>query len=107
MKKHIYLSVLACLLAGVAVWTAYAQADRTAPNATTWNYKTVVYITPTPVPGSQSELYEDGQKLATPENGSLPKLKEVGAAGWELVTVVERPAPYNTVEFIYYFKRPR
>lgn len=105
MKKHIYLSAIACLLAGIAVWTAYAQASGPVSNRTAWDYKTIAYVEANPA--AMSQLYEDGRKLAAPEGGSLPKLKELGRKGWELVTVVERPATYNAVEFIYYFKRPR
>ncbi len=98
MKTRFITSVLAVGLICIgASWTAYAQGQKSSSARQAWDYKVIAFDV-----NSQWNIYtliEDGYAIATssrpatdspiPEDPKLrsylPKLKELGNDGWELV----------------------
>ena len=95
MRERLYLSLLVGVLLCLAGWTARAQLQRSGPARHAWEYKSWVFRTSV----GRAELYEDGKLVpgATP----VTRAPEVGAQGWELVSIACDDA------CIYWFKRPR
>jgi hypothetical protein len=109
MKTRSYLPWFICLLICIVGWTARAQAPRGSAPRTTWDYKLILYNSAYHLAGSDfpAEMFEDGKALPQPVPGGLKKLKELGADGWELVTVkIEPLTGTNVAQFKYYLKRP-
>lgn len=103
MKNGLSLS-LAVVVAvlGVVALTGQGQGGSVARQ--TWEYKTWVFN----VSGAKTTLYEDGRELpgsSTP----VSRAPELGAQGWELVSVaavqVGSSSPIN--QYVYWFKRPK
>jgi len=75
--------------------------------AQAWEYKTLAFNVSSKSfgVGVNTTLYEDGKEQpgsATP----LTRANEIGAEGWELVSVAVNPSP-TTTQLIYWFKRPK
>ena len=102
MKTRFFLPLFVAVLVCVSGWSAYAQSQKMSSTRPSWDYKIVVFTAGNPKFGINSELYEDGKMISTSATSSLPKLKELGSEGWELVTVLE-----NTTVFRYFFKRAK
>ena len=105
MKTRLYLPLFVCLLVCIAGWTAYGQGQKVSPVRPAWDYKVVQFISANPDQYREAELYEDAAQLPTPANGALPKLKELGEQGWELVAVVNLAVEKSRTQTRYYFKR--
>jgi len=109
MKNRFYLPLIACLLAGIVVWTAHAQEQRHAPVRPAWDYKICLYVTGA-IRGGEvppDEFYEDGKKAVLPPGGPLARLKELGDEGWELCQVEPRFFDWARWENRYYLKRAK
>jgi hypothetical protein len=76
-----------------------------------WEYKNIVLT----LTGSKTTCYEDGRERAAASPDMFPKAKELGEQGWELVSVASwAGAPHLmtqasalTIQWIYWFKRPK
>lgn len=106
MKNRFHSSLvvvsLLVIFLSLAVWTKQGQGG--ASPAQTWEYKSWVFT----IEGSRTTLYEDGRQLpgsATP----VSKANELGAQGWELVSVaaVQVGSSNPTNQYVYWFKRPK
>ncbi len=84
----------------LAIWTEQGQGGPRVAQA--WEYKTLVFVTS----GLRRGLFEDGAQLAgsaTP----ISRAAELGAQGWELVSVTSTASGGPTDTFVYWFKRPK
>jgi hypothetical protein len=95
MKNRLYLSLLIATLLCLAGWTAHAELQRSSPARQAWEYKSLVLV----VDGSRTTLYEDAKTVpGTP----VTRMPELGAQGWELVSVAADNSTYA-----YWLKRPK
>jgi|GEM_PF-1028329 len=101
MKKGLYVSLVIVALLCLVGWTVHAQLQRSSPAKQAWEYKSLVFRGE----GRQYTLYEDGKIFpgsATP----ITRAPELGAQGWELVSVAG--TENNTwTTYVYWFKRPK
>jgi hypothetical protein len=103
------------LITGVLIWlitsSAAAQGQRMTAARQAWDYKVLLFATGSIDLASRfgPEVYEDGNKVSVPRNttGVLPRIKELGDEGWELVSVTQTPAEEGRWVTRYYFKRPK
>ena len=79
IKTKVYVSAMVVLFLCLIGWTGHAEAQRSSQERRTWEYK--VFSPVTPGPSLQDQM------------------NQLGAEGWELVTV-QQP-------LIYCFKRAR
>ena len=107
MKTRFFLPLIVVVLVCVAAWSAHAQTQKMSSTRTLWDYKIVAFTAGDPPRGFRPELYEDGKTIPTSENSVLPKLKELGSDGWELVTVLHNLNDNNHMFFRYYLKRAK
>src|SRR5437773_493973 len=84
MKNRLYLSFGVIALFCLAGWTARAQLQRNSSARQTWEYKSIT-LTRTIIKPDFSWA-EDGKELSGSANMSS-KARELGAEGWELVTI--------------------
>ena len=107
MKKRFYPLLFACIFACVAVCSPHAQGQKASPTKPAWDYKIFTYVSGA-IRGGEippDEFYEDGNKLALSPTGPLPRLKELGDEGWELVQVVTLNVDWARWQTKYYLKR--
>ena len=102
MKIRFLLPLIVAVLACVTGWSAYAQSQKMSSTRPSWDYKIVAHIPGSPKIGITPEMHEDGKLISTSTTSILPKLKELGTEGWELVTVVEWSNGHR-----YFFKRTK
>jgi hypothetical protein len=107
MKTRFFLPLFVAVLVGVAGWSAHAQGQKMSSPRPTWDYKIVAFTAGDPPRGFRPELYEDGKPIPTSETSALPKLKELGNDGWELVTALQSLNENNHWFFRYYLKRAK
>jgi hypothetical protein len=107
MKTRFFLPLIVAVLVSVTGWSAYAQSQKMSSARPTWDYKIVAFTAGNPPLGFRSELYEDGKLISSSETSALPKLKELGGDGWELVTVLQNLNDNNHWFLKYYFKRAK
>jgi hypothetical protein len=103
MKTKLYLPLVVIALVCVVLWTAHAQGTRSTPGRQTWEYKSWVYI----LDGQNKTFYEDGKQIPSSLT-PVSRAPELGAEGWELVSVTSTTignGSYST--YVYWFKRPR
>ncbi len=106
MKAKLYLPLVVALLC-VFLWATYARATRT-PVRQAWEYKSLIYTYKVQGP-TPPLFYEDGRQLSgsfTP----VSRAPELGADGWELVSVtgtMTYPESVPTATYVYWFKRPK
>jgi hypothetical protein len=88
-------------LSGVAALTGQGQGADAARQA--WEYKTLVFNVQ-----RGTSLYEDGKQLSGSET-PISRAPELGAQGWELVSVAALVVPTvpPTSQYVYWFKRPK
>jgi hypothetical protein len=88
-------------LSGVAALTGQGQGAGAARQ--TWEYKTLVFNVQ-----RGTSLYEDGKQLSGSET-PISRAPELGAQGWELVSVAALVVPTvpPTSQYVYWFKRPK
>lgn len=95
--KTIFTACIAALIGGVALFSLQAQeAERSAPRR------------------ADVMVGKKWEHLAMPRDASKPlsdpefakKINELGAKGWELVTVLNFMTDGTTTKTVYYFKRP-
>jgi hypothetical protein len=103
-KPYLLLAVIAFLC--MALWTVYGQGQKSNPTRQAWEYKSLVLT----IDGSKTSLYEDGKQLpGSPTPTS--KAPELGAQGWELVSVAGTAETFqtrgNVITYVYWFKRPK
>ena len=109
MRERLYLSLLIGVLLCLAGWTAHAQLQRGGTARQSWEYKSLVLVVRESAGGSQTTLYEGNKMIpGTP----LTRIPELGAEGWELVSVTatlssSRTSISDTSTFVYWLKRPR
>ena len=107
MKNRLYLSLLLAVLLCVVGWNVQAQLQRSAPARQSWEYKSLVLVIQVSAAGSKNTLYEDAKAVSgTP----VTRMPELGAQGWELVSVAATLAPgtnTDTSTFVYWLKRPK
>ena len=76
-----------------------------------WDYKILMFVTASIdlADTRGPALYEDGKQVPVPRDTTnmLPRIKELGDDGWELVTVSQVPGTEGRWQFRYYFKRPK
>ena len=109
MRERLYLSVLIGVLLCLAGWTTHAQLEKgTTPARQAWEYKSLVLVQ-TVGAGAQITFYE-GNKVVpgTP----VTRVPELGAEGWELVSVAATISPHrtsiaDTYQYVYWLKRPK
>ena len=95
MKNRLYLSLLLAILLCVVGWNVQAQLQRSSSARQAWEYKSLVFV----VDGSRTTLYEDAKTVpGTP----LTRMPELGAQGWELVSMAADNSTYA-----YWLKRPK
>jgi hypothetical protein len=95
MKNRLYLSLLIAILF-LAGWTAHAELQRNSPTRQAWEYKSLVFVI---FDASRTTLYEDAKTVpGTP----VTRMPELGAQGWELVSVAADNSTYA-----YWLKRPK
>lgn len=107
MKNRFYPPLFACVFACVAACTAYAQGQKPSLTRQAWDYKIFTYESGA-IRGGQlppDEFYEDGKKVALSSTGPLPRLKELGDEGWELVQVLTLNVDWARWQTKYYLKR--
>lgn len=106
MRERLYLSLLIGVLLCLAGWTAHAQLQRSGPARQSWEYKSLVLVTQVSAAGSKNTLYEDGK---TVPGNPVTRMPELGAQGWELVSVAATLSPGNTdtSTYVYWLKRTR
>lgn len=108
MRERLYLSLLVGVLLCLTGWTAHAQLQRGGTARQSWDYKSLVLVQ-TVGAGSQLTFYEGNKAIpGTP----LTRIPELGAEGWELVSVTatlssSRTSISDTSTFVYWLKRPR
>lgn len=109
MNNRLYLSLAVVALLCLAGWTAHAQSQRSSPVRQAWEHKTLVYQYGD---RSKTTLHED-TKLLPASSSPVSVAPELGAQGWELVSVTGTVTKYgvtNSAEsfsYVYWFKRPR
>ena len=106
MKKRLYLSLVIVAFMCLVGWTVQAQLQRSGPARQAWEYKSLVLVVQVSAAGSQNTLYEDGKTVSgTP----VTRMPELGAQGWELVSVAATLSPGNTdtSTYVYWLKRPK
>jgi len=103
-KPYLLLAVIAFF--SMALGAGYGQGQRVNPARQAWEYKSLVLV----IDGSRNSLYEDGKQLpgvVTP----VSKAPELGAQGWELVSVAGTTETFqtrgNVITYVYWFKRPK
>ena len=101
MKNRLYLSLLLAVLLSLVGWNVQAQLQRSDPARQAWEYKSLVFV----IDGSRTTLYEDAKTVpGTP----VTRMPELGAQGWELVSVAATSAPNTYIStFVYWLKRPK
>ena len=98
MKNRLYLSLLLVVLLCVVGWNVQAQLQRSGPAKQAWEYKSLVFIIDAAAP-TRTTLYEDAKMVpGTP----VTRMPELGAQGWELVSVAADNSTYA-----YWLKRPK
>jgi len=107
MKAKILLPLIVAILVGLAGLSAHAESQKAPPARPAWEYRIVAFTAGNPRLGFNSELYVDGKLISTSETSALPKLKELGDDGWELVTVLQNLNENNHWFLKYYFKRAK
>ena len=95
MKNRLYLSLLLAGLLCVVGWNVQAQLQRSGPARQAWEYKSLVFV----IDAHRNTLYEDAKTIpGTP----VTRMPELGAQGWELVSVAADNSNYT-----YWLKRPK
>jgi hypothetical protein len=85
MNKKNYLPIVLLAIIVFAAWKIYGQ--QTKPNVKqAWEYK-VCSLYRKMDAKNWIERYEDGVSVGAPFDIGAAKMKELGAAGWELVAV--------------------
>jgi hypothetical protein len=108
MKTRIYLSLVIFAFLGLAGWTAHAQLQRDSRTRQVWEYKSLVLVQTVGV-GAQLAFYEGSKTIpGTP----VSRIPELGAEGWELVSVTATLSPSRTnaaetSTYVYWLKRPK
>ena len=108
MKNRFHLSLALVALAYLAGWTVNAQ--RSSPVGQAWEYKSMVLTRSIVEP--DFTWAEDGKPLPGTPNMIL-KAKELGAQGWELVSITPMASQTGngltgfTNHLFYWFKRPK
>jgi len=111
-RYFVFTVVIGFMLAGAV----YAQAPRAAAPRPAWEYKTLRLE----VDGPNFALYEDG-KLTPGSMTPINRAPELGAEGWELVSVSPMPTAFlesvsatgskttfaTKITYIFWFKRPK
>lgn len=107
MKNIVYIStILVVGLLGSVSWTTNAQLQKGGAARQAWEYKNMVFFID---PFDRQTFYEDGRQLpgsAVP----LTRIPEVGAEGWELISVTATIKPVgdrSSVTNVYWLKRPK
>ena len=109
MRERLYLSLLLGVLLCLAGWTAHARLQRSGPARQAGEYKSLVLVLREAVAESQVTLYEEGKTVpGTP----VTRIPELGAQGWELVSVAATLSPSragiaDTSTYTYWLKRPK
>ena len=109
MKKRLYLSLVIVAFVCLVGWTVQAQLQKSGPARQAWEYKSLVLVVQASAAGPQNTLYEDGKTVAgTP----VTRIPELGAQGWELVSVAatlsqSRTSISDTSTYVYWLKRPK
>ena len=95
MKNRFYLSLLLTVLLCLLGWNVQAQLQRSGSARQAWEYKSLVLL----IEGTRTTLYEDAKIVSgTP----VTRMPELGAQGWELVSVAADNSTYT-----YWLKRPK
>ena len=100
-KASRLIAVVLILAAVVYVAVSTRQVHGGSPVAQAWEYKALSLA----IAGNNVTLYEDGKQIP----GGPPvnvKANELGANGWELVSVAAS-STNQAATFVYWFKRPR
>ena len=107
MKNRLYLSLLIAVLLCLVGWRVQLNCKESGPARQAWEYKSLVLVIQVSAGGSQNTLYEDAKTVpGTP----VTRMPELGAQGWELVSVAATSSPGNTTNsstFVYWLKRPQ
>lgn len=107
MKKVVYIAtILVVGLLGFVGWTVNAQLQKGSAARQAWEYRNVVFTIDA---FDRQTMYEDGKQVsaaATP----LSKMPDLGAEGWELVSVTSTSKPVGSGSMstnVYWLKRPK
>jgi hypothetical protein len=103
MKTRLYLPLVVIAFVCLVLWTVHAQGTRSSPGRQAWEYKSWVYI----VDNQKNMFYEDGKQISSSLT-PVSRAPELGAEGWELVSVTGTTTgngAYST--YVYWFKRPK
>jgi hypothetical protein len=101
MRNRVYLSLVLVAVMCLAGWTGYGQGQRSNPARQAWEYKTLVFT----IEAFKNTLHEDGKPLPA-ASSPITRAGEIGAQGWELVSVAATESERQTT-FVYWFKRPK
>lgn len=105
MKYRTYIPTTLIVMVCVFLLSGYAQTRPQQTRQQAWEYKVLSYIRT----NQGSVLSEDGKTMPVPAS-MLPHLNELGAQGWEMVTVMQVNDIYGAVDATYrnyYFKRSK
>lgn len=107
MKKIVYISaIFVVVLLTFVGWTVNAQLQKGGAARQAWEYKNVVFTIDS---FDRQTMYEDGKQVsaaATP----LSKMPDLGAEGWELISVTSTSKPVGSGSMstsVYWLKRPK
>lgn len=85
----------------LAGWTVHAQLQKSGSARQAWEYKNIVFIYDS---FDRQTMYEDGRQI---QGVPLKKMPELGAEGWELVSVTSTSSAGSMSTNVYWLKRPK
>jgi len=99
VQNRFYVFVIAVVLVVVGLRVEFASAQRTSSAVQSWDYK-VITVEEKDITATLS-WKEDGRDLPGPVS-ALSKSKQLGADGWELISVIN-----GTLYTNYWYKRAK